>query len=405
MNNMEAVGGSYPQVNNGAVIRLSVKRLYSIFIAILPLCMYYKFPFLEYGLGTVFSVVFVPYLVLSIINRKKDVKAKKNLWIILYFLYVIYRSSSDTATMLLMAIAFLHIIAARSSIDYDVCMNTVKKVSVIASCILLVQRMLSILGIHVSFFAASIALQEFTEVSSILQGQELTRMSGLFAEPAHFAEYALVGLILIMMKDGKMDGDKIDFKSAIIITLAILASTSGIGLLGTIAIWVYYILFHSRRMRRYPMLLRIMFLAAVGMVGLAGVYMVPTLRLAFNRIFGSVDGYNAVLGRSVYIDTYLDQLHDSLWYWGMGPVAVESFLIGVVKIIYQYGLVGLGLLFLGLFRYFVDGRQEVKVICLLYCGFLIASGMVGFLNYIFYISIIAAAFSNNSAEINTTRNN
>ena len=395
MSNYEALSHSGGQVNSTAVIRVSIKKLYSVFIGILPLCMFFKFPFLEYGVGTVLSAAFLPYVLLSLVNRRS--KTPGNILIGLYFLYLIIRSASDAVTMVLLGIAFVHIIGAGTSIDYAVCKKTVITVSIVASWVIIIQRLLAMLGLHVSFFATALMTEDFQEVTSVLTGQELTRMSGLFAEPSHFAEYALIGLILIIMQPNR-DSGRTDFKNALVITVAVLASTSGIGMAGAAAIWVYYMLFHSKTLRKYPMLVRVGIMVAGAAVVFLILYQIPSFRLSITRIFSTVDGYNAVEGRNLYSDIYLSRLEGSSLVWGLGPVEAENFLLAYVKIIYQYGIVGIVLLALGLLRYIILGRQEVKTICLIYIGFLIASGMTGFLNYIFYICVIANTYAASKTE-------
>lgn len=380
----------HPGIPVKVTTRLNLRKLYSIYLGLLPLLMFVRFPFTDYGFGTILSLLFLPYVIGMSVNSGRTVN-RDDSGLAIFFLYIMARSIGNFSSFMLYGIAFVHILCVHVSADWNSLKKTIIAVSAVSSVVIAIQRFLLFFGVHASFLINDLLLEEFRETSSVYSGDMMNRVSGLFIEPSHFSEYALVGLILLLANMRKNETKKRDYVIVAVICLGILGSTSGIGLIGMIAIVVYHILF-IRYKGIYPFVVRLLILVILVAAGGALLYAIPLTRLSFLRIIGKVDDYNAVWGRTVHLSYYLNQLSGKTeWIFGKGVYEFEYYLLGFAGIIYQYGYCGLALFFFSLFTYILKKNRVVIMLCLLYGGFLFVTNTTGFLNMIFYFCVICSA--------------
>ena len=371
-------------------IRLSWRKIYSIYIGLLPLLMFVKVPFTSYGFGTILSLLFLPYVIGVILNTGK-IFNRDDVILMIFFLYLAVRNIGSFSFFMLYGIAFIHILCAFISVDWNALKKTVIAVSVIASVCIIIQRFFLFFGIHFSFLINALLLDEFQTTSSVYLGDTMNRVSGLFIEPSHFSEYTLVGLVFLLSDAKKGEGKNRDYIIIALISLGILCSTSGIGIIGMIALFTHYILF-IRYKGKYPFLVRILILVFLVIIGGVLLYSIPLARLSLMRIVGKVDDYNAVWGRTVHLSYYLNQISGKTeWIFGKGVYEFEHYLLGFARIIYQYGYCGLTLFVFSLLSYIVKKNRVVIMLCLLYGGLLVITNTTGFLNMMFYFGIICSA--------------
>ena len=367
-----------------------LRCIYSVFIGILPLLMFVRLPFTEYGLGTFFALLFVPFVVFCMIKERKKFNFD-GICLIVFFVYILIRSINSKSALLCYMAAFIHITGIYATIEWKVLKKTIVSVSVFSSLAVLYQRYLLLFGLKVSFLPNPILLSEFAKKSSLYDGKTFIRTSGIFIEPSHFAEYALIGLIFLVITANARKVKKSDYLWAFIISLAILGSTSGVGIAGLAGVIGFYILFVGFG-EKQPVYKRFIVLISIMVLGFGLMFLIPTTRYSLIRIWGKVNKYNAVWGRTAHFKYYMSEITGAAqWIFGKGATEFEHFLLAFAKIIYQFGFIGLALLIGSLGSFVFKKNRTVMAISLLYIGFLFSTGLVRFLNLIFYFGVIMAA--------------
>lgn len=186
--------------------------------------------------------------------------------------------------------------------------------------------------------------QSVTEVldqsSMVMNG--LFRPSAFFLEPSHFAAYAVIALGILLFENDK----KINRK-AIIITISILMTTSGLGMAASMLLWGIKALefLSSKNRLRLRNTLIVCFAALCVFIVLY--FAVDPFQRAVNRVLIS-DNQNAITGR-LWTSFLLDKLSGVDMYLGLGfrnrPVSEYSgsvyYMTGSVEMLYCQGLMGM----------------------------------------------------------------
>lgn len=122
--------------------------------------------------------------------------------------------------------------------------------------------------------------------------QDSSRVSGFFTEPQGYGSYVLPLLILLLFKR--------KFKSAIFISIAIMASTSSQGIIIALFIWGYYLIIYEKNGKKKFF----RFIAGIIVTILLILIMsrVPALQPIINKILAiNIDGYDIRLTKGFYI--------------------------------------------------------------------------------------------------------
>lgn len=371
------------------LFRSSVRDYYAISVGLLPFLMVYKLPFISFGLGVLLSIVFLPYVFVKLL--KGQWFHKRLILPVLFLVYYAYAVSDSFNNSLLCLIALIHIVASSSSLDYKKFAAVIKSWSLISSLILLFQWLIyHTLGVFVSFIWDEYMLDGFQGVKGIVEGGSVARISSVFAEPSHFSKYALIGLSFILFEDSLTKKQLV--KSAII-SLAILLSTSGIGVVGVVVLWsAYYLYNNTNNFRKRNLFINIIFLIIGGGVVLYILYNYTDVGFSINRIIGSQDGYNAIEGRTVYSEMYLTYLVDGKEIYGLGFFEFDYYVVGYVKILMYSGYLGLSLLILASLCFMSKISLMVNINIVFFIVFLFFANIAGGMNFLFYFILFNSLY-------------
>ena len=369
---------------------MSARKLNSILLGLLPVIMIYRVPFTGFGLSTLMVAYLALFSILGLFENNGKMIIEWSLSA--FFLYIILRNIGNGLFSVFYLLAFIVILGARhGTFKIKITMLTIEYVSLFISLIVIVQTIAHyVFGINLQTLYSAVVLDEYRGILGYSINRGIFRPSGLFLEPAHFAQYAIIALLLNMRKE------KLSAGRLIILSAAILCSTSGIGILLMIAAYGYLLLIRTKETEKRKRL-QYFLIFGVGMliVGII-VSQVPIIQSAVNRIFGQDDtGYNAIAGRSVHWEATVQQLSGINIFFGVGPkdYRVKGFITGLNEIIYYYGYVGLGIMAVAIIdsmiKRFKD-RSWNAVICIVYIALLAASDVVGFIMISFWFSLFSA---------------
>jgi len=376
-------------------------RYYAIFLAIVPVLMMYKVPLLDIGISTFLIAVTMFYAILVIFLHIRQLKLGIILPYILYCIYVIVRSDGDLVNILLCTAIVVHILAfSCGSVNIPRLMKALETISVIASVCVIFQICIHYLfGKHIPMIALDLCIDEFkrNNVGIILTGisDNMYRPSAFFLEPSHFAQYVIVSQISFLAKE------KPEYKKAALVSAGIIATTSGMGIILTIFVWLWFAVLRSRKKgKSTSFLIAVMILFIL----LSILSQVSFFQSATGRITGD-NGFSAIQGRLLYWDIYIPTMQGSSLIWGMGYNALPNvYFTGIMEILYCYGVVGVTLFYLSIVIIVIRSQNVPRCMAIVIGGLMLIANLTGFIMNIFFFGIIYAYIysqTKNVAQIHT----
>lgn len=366
--------------------RITIKQLYSIIIALLPVISFYRVPFLGFGMATFFAGITIPYVLYVLLNGEKVPVIVFSLAV--WMLYFIVRSYDSFQTVFLLIVVLLHVWGAlKGSTDIQCFRKTIEIISVAMTFFVLLQTVVYYTAhIKLMFLIKDFVLPDNQYyVTRVTTG--LYRPSALFLEPSHYTQYVCFGMLSALFPYD----NKPKMLKAFWIAFGCLLTTSGMGIALCCCVFGWYLLFNKNPKERKIITIFIWLLT--GLVVFAVLMQIGMFKSAVQRIFGKVDGYNAIWGRTLFWDSYIGSLSGKELLIGRGVNNLpEGYMTGLMSIIYQYGYVGLGLLLCLLLAIAIWGKDNYSICCsIIYAGLLFIANNTGFLSFIFYFVMIASS--------------
>lgn len=378
-------------------IKKTDSKIYAFIIAILPCVMMYKVPIIEKGASTVI-VLACAILLLSTFNQIDKHNAILLLPCIIFILFVVYRSAGEWIEIVLQISVFIHLYAICSNVmNISAFKKYVMNISMIASACVIFQYLSYILmNYHIPMIAFDFCLDDLAYYRYKPLGGAMYRPSAFFLEPSHMAQYLMLGLALCLLDKQK------NYKQAIIITIGMLATTSGMGIVMLICIWGWFYcsqVFQNQNFKLKNILLGA--IAALTVVSIAT--SIPAIQRILARIFGSFGGessdYNAIHGRLFWWNTYISGLNGKDLLIGKGTAALpDDYLTGFMEILYAYGIIGV-FLYYNMLLYLLHKSNNAFSSCtiLLVGGLMFFANLTGFIHCIIDIGIVLAVIKENKA--------
>lgn len=230
-----------------------MKKLNSIIILLLPLVIYYDFPFTSINIATVLSLVLL--IVSTFLVRQKNFRINKGLLFVLIYvvcstiLTLIFRK---TIPFVHFAFIIVNIIISilitgniRNTIDVSCLVKHYKRILCLLIFIFILQHLTSLITGRIMY-----GLIPFLPITDSYKGVKtglsietysyfasMRLISSSFSEPAHFAVYLLPAFV-ISLREKK----KLNWAMLIITSLTVLMTLSGNGILSMIIFFLAFLL-------------------------------------------------------------------------------------------------------------------------------------------------------------------
>ena len=297
------------------------------------------------------------------------------------YLYYIVRKQDYFADQLLFIVAIINVVGfCYGSLNALKINRTIVFISLLNTMLVIIQVIL-----HYSIgFDLSIVNESLLHTgiqAGHLGGGTLFRPSGFFLEPSHFAQYASMSLISLLLID--VDNSKIT--KALFITAGCLLTTSGIGIFLVMIIWGWYGLLVKKinffRIIKFTLL-------ATGIIII--LLQFSFIDLAIERVFGEVDGYNAIDGRLWAWGPAIGPMDGNILVFGYGTSTFfDGYLTGLMQIIVQFGIVGIVLFTLPFIYISVHSRKTYVVLgSVVYCGLMLVASVSNVYSMVFYTGLV-----------------
>lgn len=343
-------------------------------------------------LSSVVILAISPVLTLLLIRKKLRVTIPCVLFI-LFMLYKTLMHNINVTEALYSAVNIIYIFAAMNGmINLRAFMKTVFAVSVVTTAVLILQTVTHYLfGIHINFIPVGLLTDEIRVQlgKSIETGLSVRggfyRPAGFFDEPSHFTQFVAPLMIYLMFSPSK---NQEKYKAALLISLGVLLTTSGMGIALVAACWGGYFVLETVKNNPQRFLKGLAGIAALAIIGLILFYKVETIRELILRIFGlsSRTSYSAIGGRTDMGRLMVSLLSPKERFFGTGAIPNDGdiYYTGMYRIILSYGLVGFILYELVHVTAFLQMKNEFKWFAL-YAGVMLLIGNTYSFQYrIFY---------------------
>lgn len=374
--------------NNISVPKLS--KYFSLIVAILPILATYASGILGLSVADVCLVLFVMISMLKRGSRNQYAVPIFSLLMGLMLIFLLTMVScllgfpSNVSDVVIRIIRYGFYIAVlftacKKILDIPSLVESVKNISFIGSVFIIFQTVTYyVFGIVIKGFVSFLPLytEQYQNLDyiDVYESLGMYRPTSFFLEPAHYARYCIIGIILYLFVDQVIDSKSV-FR-AVLCMLGIIVSTSTQGylMLGLVIL----IFFFTRIKHIESRILRLLIGFAVIMLPLIffGILQLPVVQLTLKRSFsGSIlDSNTAIGGRlSGYmsyfklptikklIGTGFGNVPDGVWlssaaYWlyGSGIFVFVIYIYFLLRAFFCVGLAEKSILLIVLLLFFTD---------------------------------------------------
>lgn len=395
-------------------ILISWERFVAFLFSLSPFLSLYRFPFIGV------NVAFFPYLFLFVITivrggeKKQNVKAIVTPLIVTMFCYcvfslslveqsAIYNLKRTNFSSICTTFSFitLSLIAFYNEKIRDCYRKNVEKIAIIMSFVVVGQYIFyyvfhTTITVDRSFLLPLKSLFTndvvyYLSVSGMLS-HGMFRPSAFFLEPSHFSQFCSIGLASLLIRK-----DNIINPKAIFVTIGIILTTSGIGILTVIMLWGYVLVMNDRKLSK-KVLIRIITGAFFLSLMFVVFYMTSSaFRLAILRITTEYSGYSSAIEGRLWSRSLLEELSGTEKWFGTGfrniPVygvnKIAYYMTGIVELFYCQGIIGASIfciMYLMIFSKAYRSVDRIAAIMLVaYLPFLIGGDCLGALRLCHYI--------------------
>ncbi len=231
---------------------MTLKKYACLALVIGPLCRPYLFPGTDVGLGTV--LLFINCILLLInLHKAPFLFPRFFLFFIIYaailpVLNGAFHGYGFISTYIVLGLFFLNIWFYSSFVELNYVKRYLRFIVYFAAGILITQEIMYAVWGH--RFAALIPFlpscysNQGISTEAIIQTQIISaRSSSIFLEPSHLAQYLIV-FLAVTLGDNYSLKKNISF-DAIFVTLAILLTRSGVGMLCMLVLWSAFVIFNQ----------------------------------------------------------------------------------------------------------------------------------------------------------------
>lgn len=362
--------------------------LYHICIALLSVLYIINVPILNISLGTLILLAVIPYSLIFILNGLNH-KSRINAFIFfVFYIYLILRSDGSVTRIILCCTTFIILYGQMKGAAKITKIRKIIETFAIINVILLIIQVISFYGFHfrIQYIPKNLIYEEYQNSYVFREFTGLYRPSALFLEPSHFSQFCIFALISTLFP---VKG-KENFSKSFAIGVGCILTTSGMGIALTFGVFGWYMILNRHKLDKK--LFNIFKWIPILVIVLLILSRTAFFQTSLQRIFSTVEGYNAVSGRTHNWDDTIGHMHGLTLLFGYGDSQTYKFyLTGLADTIYKYGILcvileGLCLLYLMIKK--VD--NFVWCSCIVLSGLFCVAHITNFVAQVFYFSIIIA---------------
>ena len=349
-----------------------MKKTFTVFIALFHFFYLYASPIASLSIGDVLLIVFIIILGIHAFKHKKFKFSKTGCLLCVYIvihclLMLLLKPEADSSTVILptsrlLLYYFTVAVFCKEYFDPVFGLKVYKWAAIISTVFLFIQIIvLNITGHYISGNLLGLPLLNDSLVrfdQGMVRGDINHRPRSFFSEPSYYAIYVLLYLAIDLLALKKHD-----YKAIAILTVGLLFSGSGTGILATIVIYVLFFMknFHNLNKRTIIISISTVIAFVVGFVIFSHTEIYQTF---YQRTF--VDE-SSTEGRFGTYDKIFLENNDSTAtkMLGRGVEKIDIYIAGVPRIYYYYGYLGLVLTIIYCVYYLISSKGVNRVVFIL----------------------------------------
>ena len=339
-----------------------IDMIFGFLLALTPILQHYK----GIGVNAGFTVLILlwPWAMLKLAMNYRELKPA-NIGIVLgLVVFMVYKEVIHGVSLFGLAYAVVMIVyflaAACGGINLKKIVSAAAKIAMVASILICVQYVCYyILQFHLQLVPTQLLLPESeiwvagaqTGVIGVTGHRgDLYRPSAFFLEPSHMYLYLFPQLMLVLLASG-MDRNRL--KKAVLFSVGILLTTSGMGLVTVVCAWLLFIAFYnpvdkSFAFKNFFRKQNLLLMLAFAVCAVIAIVTVPFVRAAVMRFLDTSSG-GAIAGRTRRAFGLLATMSGTQWLVGVTANVshIDFNLPGFVATLYKFGVVGVLLSYSG----------------------------------------------------------
>lgn len=345
-------------------------KLCAFLLAITPILQHYKgiYKGINFNAGISVLIIVFPYMLLKLGAKLCKLRISFIGAVIPLIIYHIYEVMNYRISIIeiayVLAMIFYYTIAASGCINVRYFVKTLTYVSAIASVFLIIQYICYyVLGFHLKLVPTNLLLESSEQWVALARtglvsvtGRRLSfyRPSAFFLEPSHFFIYSFPALLIMLLAPNMTPWR---LKMAMLITVGLFLSTSGMGIGFAIGCWVLYLVLYrnegnNAKLKKLLTPKTIMIVIAVGVLLAILYFTLDFFRSSIDRVSSAIDGRTR---GGIHLFKSLDG--SSLWFGTSGnSLKVDVRLPGFFETIFKQGWVGVILSY----TFYVTGLFKLK---------------------------------------------
>ena len=363
--------------------------IYHICIGLLPVLYILRVPGINLSLSTVIFLGFVPLVIVYIISGITQKMKADVVCFFVFYIYMVLRADGNTTRIIMCIVSFLHLWGmANGTLQSKKIRKIVEEFSLI-NVVLLIIQVISyyILHFRIQYIPQGLIYQEYQESYVFNNVMGLYRPSALFLEPSHFSQFCIFALISMLFP---VEG-KVNIKRALAIAMGCILTTSGMGIVLTFAVFVWYALINSNQGVGFN-IVNIIKWTPVLVIGALLLSRISFFQAAISRVFSSMEGYNAVSGRiHNWYDAIGNMRGKELWYGYGDSKNYKWYLTGIIDFVYKYGIISVLLQTACLIYLMLKKKTNfVWCCCIVFLGLFCVAHLTNFVSQVFYFGFVIA---------------
>ncbi len=372
-------------MNKGAVLsagrpgRLS-NKLYTLCVAILPMLAMYASGIPGFSLADVILFLFTAFAMLNYSRQDNNGYGGNVKWlfcgmalILAFDVVVLLVDSKNLYDVAIRTIRygfyiFCFAFTSKKMLDVELLKKYVKNITLISTAYIFLQYAVYKLGGKVlrgfipwiPLYIEDYALRDYESLF-----ETMFRPTSLFLEPAHFARYAIIGLIIILWKS---EPDFKDILLAVLVSFGVLLSTSSQGYLLLALVWVLFALTRATRIKSDIVKLFIIIGVLCAPVLIYIIFTLPYVQETILRsLSGSIGDSNTALGARLSGFLYFGELNifNKIFGTGFGNIPESGWLSSAAYWLYGSGIIVFFIFLIFLLTSLVKLKHECRMILLI----------------------------------------
>lgn len=379
----------------------SIKKVYTFIIIFFPILSIYRSPIAAIDLGT-FLMCIVGVTVM--LNKACVIELQRRLLpLILYVVAItsisvfsvsLYSSSAIILMRMLRFVILLGIFSfcSKEYFDFDYGVHLLQKLTIVASIYLIIQFLVYAASGYIlpNFIPGLTKAQGLVQSNVLSEYANFYRPTSFFLEPSSFVYFATLMLIcsLFLQEYTEIRNKNI---TAILVTVAIILSTSGQGFIVLVVAWgCWFLKLLIQKQFNRPKILKTIGVFIIMLITVPIIMRSEVISNTLGRIFvEDSNKMSAIDARSGGYDMFNNlSLFRKIVGMGFGNLPDNMYFSSIADILFTLGIIGLIIVLVIYLKLFISGKMFQKMLCIVSIVLMFGGGLFTATYLLFYLSFI-----------------